>query len=147
MRYVQSPFQHYHNISKRFTEINLDIIDPLLSFEGFRYCLTITSRYSHRSKAILMLYIQVESLASSLLISWIPGFEKPLVLTTGQGTKFEAQLLEELSKSMAFKRNRNTSYCPQSNGCIERWYRTLKGSIMYHENKGWTRTLPLILLG
>ncbi|GFU11163.1 pol polyprotein [Nephila pilipes] len=30
-RHVQSPFQQYHNVSKRFTEINLDIIGPLPS--------------------------------------------------------------------------------------------------------------------
>ncbi|GFU54562.1 pol polyprotein [Nephila pilipes] len=45
-RHVQSPFQQYHNVSKRFTEINLDIIGPLPSSEGFRFCLTIIDRYS-----------------------------------------------------------------------------------------------------
>ncbi|GFT00020.1 uncharacterized protein NPIL_220951 [Nephila pilipes] len=40
-----------------------------------------------------------------------------------------------------------TSYHPQANGCIERWHRTLKASIMCHENESWTRSLRIILLG
>ncbi|GFY54966.1 transposon Tf2-12 polyprotein [Trichonephila inaurata madagascariensis] len=34
-RHVQSPFQQYHKVTTRFTEINLDIIGPLPSSEGF----------------------------------------------------------------------------------------------------------------
>ncbi|GFY51183.1 retrotransposable element Tf2 155 kDa protein type 3 [Trichonephila inaurata madagascariensis] len=45
-RHVQSPFQQYHNVTNRFKDINLDIIGPLPSSEGFRFCLTIIDRYS-----------------------------------------------------------------------------------------------------
>ncbi|GFS93834.1 putative gag-pol protein [Nephila pilipes] len=142
-RHVQSPFQQYHNVSKRFTEINLDIIGPLPSSEGFRYCLTIIDRYCRWPEAIPLPDIR----ADNLLKGWIARFGTPLVITTDQGTQFEAQLFQELSKLIGFKRNRTTSYHPQANGCIERWHRTLKASIMCHENESWTRSLPIILLG
>ncbi|GFS36314.1 putative gag-pol protein, partial [Nephila pilipes] len=146
-RHVQSPFQQYHNVSKRFTEINLDIIGPLPSSEGFRYCLTIIDRYSRWPEAIPLPDIRAETVADNLLKGWIARFGTPLVITTDQGTQFEAQLFQELSKLIGFKRNRTTSYHPQANGCIERWHRTLKASIMCHENESWTRSLPIILLG
>ncbi|GFT14847.1 putative gag-pol protein [Nephila pilipes] len=146
-RHVQSPFQQYHNVSKRFTEINLDIIGPLPSSEGFRYCLTIIDRYSRWPEAIPLPDIRAETVADNLLKGWITRFGTPLVITTDQGTQFEAQLFQELSKLIGFKRNRTTSYHPQANGCIERWHRTLKASIMCHENESWTRSLPIILLG
>ncbi|GFT30200.1 putative gag-pol protein [Nephila pilipes] len=146
-RHVQSPFQQYHNVSKCFTEINLDIIGPLPSSEGFRYCLTIIDRYSRWPEAIPLPDIRAETVADNLLKGWIARFGTPLVITTDQGTQFEAQLFQELSKLIGFKRNRTTSYHPQANGCIERWHRTLKASIMCHENESWTRSLPIILLG
>ncbi|GFU35203.1 putative gag-pol protein, partial [Nephila pilipes] len=146
-RHVQSPFQQYHKVSKRFTEINLDIIGPLPSSEGFRYCLTIIDRYSRWPEAIPLPDIRAETVADNLLKGWIARFGTPLVITTDQGTQFEAQLFQELSKLIGFKRNRTTSYHPQANGCIERWHRTLKASIMCHENESWTRSLPIILLG
>ncbi|GFY53803.1 uncharacterized protein K02A2.6 [Trichonephila inaurata madagascariensis] len=53
-RHVQSPFQQYHNVTNRFTKINLDIIGPLPSSEGFRFCLTIKDQYSRWMEAFPM---------------------------------------------------------------------------------------------
>ncbi|GFS65795.1 integrase catalytic domain-containing protein [Nephila pilipes] len=103
---TESPFQQYHNVSKCFTEINLDIIGP--SSEGFRYCLTIIDRYSRWPEAIPLPDIRAETVADNLLKGWIAGFGIPLVITTDQGTQFEAQLFQELSKLIGFKRNRTT---------------------------------------
>ncbi|GFS53039.1 gag-pol polyprotein [Trichonephila clavipes] len=91
--------------------------------------------------------IRAETLANYILKGWISRFGTPLVITIDRGTQFEAQLFQELSKLIGFKRNKTTTYHPQANGCIERCYRTLKASIMCHENESWTRILTIILLG
>ncbi|GFW03629.1 retrotransposable element Tf2 155 kDa protein type 1 [Trichonephila clavipes] len=108
---VQSSFQQYHSVTNRFTEINLDIIGPLPSSEGFRFCLTIIDRYSR----------------------WMEAFSMP---------DFRADNILK-----GFKRYKTTTYHPQTNCCIERWYRILKASIKCHENESWTISLPIILLG
>ncbi|GFS49348.1 retrovirus-related Pol polyprotein from transposon 297 [Trichonephila clavipes] len=146
-RHVESPFQQYHNVTNRFTEINLDIIGSLPSSEGFRFCLTIIDRYSRWMEVFPMPDIRAETVANNILKNWISRFGTPLVITTDQGTQFEAQLFQELSKLIEFKGNKTTTYHPQTNGYIELWHRSLKVSIMCHENESWTRSLPMILLG
>ncbi|GFX50397.1 putative gypsy-29-i nvi [Trichonephila clavipes] len=79
--------------------------------------------------------IRTETVADNILKGWISRFGTPLVITTDQGTQFEAQLVQELSKLFGFKCNKTTTYHPQANGCIERWHRTLKARIMCHENE------------
>ncbi|GFS49983.1 transposon Ty3-I Gag-Pol polyprotein [Nephila pilipes] len=107
-------------LDTNFAEINLDIIGPLPSSEGFRYFLTIIDRYSRWPEAIPLSDIRAETVADNLFKGYIARFGTPLVITTDQGTQFEAQLFQELSKLIGFKLNRTTSYHPQANGCIER---------------------------
>lgn len=62
-------------------------------------------------------------------------------------TQFESELFRELGKLIGFKRNRTTTYHPQSNGFLERWHRTLKTAIMCKNNLQWSKVLPIVLLG
>lgn len=146
-KHVHSPLQNYPTVSQRFEEINLDLIGPLPSSEGYRYCLTIIDRYTRWTEAIPLTDIRAETVSDALLKNWIARYGIPLVITTDQGAQFESQLFRELSKFLGVKRNRTTAYHPQANGCIERWHRTLKASIMCHGNPSWTKSIPIILLG
>jgi cleavage and polyadenylation specificity factor subunit 1 len=104
-------------------------------------------RYSHWPEAVPIPDIRAETVADALVKNWISSFGSPTIITTEQGAQFESHLFLELSKLMGFKRQRTVAYHPQSNGCIERWHRTLKAAIMCYENQSWTRSLRIILLG
>ncbi|GFY54967.1 putative gypsy-29-i nvi [Trichonephila inaurata madagascariensis] len=78
--------------------------------------------------------IRAKTVADNILKGLISRFGTPLVITTDQGTQLEALLFQKLSKLLGFKRNKIITY-RQANGCIERWHRTLKASIMCQENE------------
>ena len=53
-----------------------------------------------------------------------------------------------LCNQFSITRNRTTSYHPQSNGMVKRFYRQLKAAIMAHKTLNpWTTTLLAVLLG
>lgn len=131
-KHVQSPIGNYSLVSKRFSEIYLDIGGPLPPSEDKRFCVTILDRFSRWPEAVPVANIKAETVAEALL---------------NRGMQFESELFIQLSKLIGFKRNRTMAYNPTSNGMLERWHRGLKAAIMAIGNQQWTKSLPLILLG
>ena len=49
----------------------------------------------------------------------------PRVLTSDNGAEFCSELVEAVTKTMGIKKRTSVVYRPQSQGIVERWYRTL----------------------
>lgn len=135
--------------SGRFEHIHVDIIGPLPSSDGKRYCLTMADRYTRWPEAEPLDDISAKSVASALYRTWICRFGVPARITTDQGRQFESQLFTRLMQLLGSKRCRTSAYHPQANGCIERWHRTLKTALTAHliDSSSWTERLPTVLLG
>jgi len=67
------------------------------------------------------------------------------LITIDQGSQFEAQLFDALTKLVGSKCCRTTAYHPESNGIIERWHCSLKTALMCHDETQWTDTLSVLL--
>ncbi|CAK9821239.1 Gag-Pol polyprotein [Anthophora retusa] len=98
-------------------------------------------------EAIPITECTADKVATALYSNWIARFGAPATITTDQGTQFESQLFQALTKLIGCHKTRTTAYHPQSNGMIERWHRLLKTAIMCHETKNWVKILPTVLLG
>lgn len=110
----------------RFHHIHVDIIGPLPVSNGFNYCLTIVDRFSRWPEAFPMRDISAETVAKVLYSGWICRYGSPKIITTDQGSQFEAQLFKALLQFSGTQKMRTTAYHPASNGLVERWHRSLK---------------------
>lgn len=146
-RHTQSPLGTFSPVTERFSALHIDIVGPLPTSDGFRYCLTLIDRYTRWPEAIPIADIRAETVAKSIVKEWVSRFGCPTSIVTDQGTQFESELFRELSRILGFKRKRTTAYNPKANGMLERWHRTLKAAIMCRANCQWSSELPIILLG
>lgn len=145
-RHTKPPVASYIPPDTRFEHINIDLIGPLPSLQGFNYCLTIIDRFTRWPEAVPIPDITAETVAKALMANWVSRFGTPKVITSDQGRQFESSLMRELCRLLGTKHIRTTPYHPQSNGIIERWHRTFKAAILACGKEFWVDKLPLILL-
>ncbi|CAK9813145.1 Transposon Ty3-I Gag-Pol polyprotein [Anthophora plagiata] len=131
----------------RFEHIHIDLVGPLPIINNYKYCLTIIDRFSRWPEAVPLIDCSADKVATAVYTNWITRFGAPATITTDQGTQFESQIFQALSKLIGCNKIRTTAYHPQSNGMIERWHRSLKSAIMCHQTKNWVDILPTVLLG
>lgn len=134
--------------SGRFEHVHVDIIGPLPPSNGKRYCLTIIDRFTRWPEACPLENITSATAAEAIVSTWVARYGTPARITTDQGRQFESELFSNLTRVLGIQRCRTTAYHPQSNGCVERWHRSLKASLMATlNNEAWTTMLPTVLLG
>ena len=146
-RHVKTPFNSFDPTDQRFEHIHVDIVGPLPTCQGYRYCLTMSDRFTRWPEVAPMEDMTADTVVKTLYSSWIARFGCPRRITTDQGRQFEAAITTSLMNLLGIKRCRTTPYRPQSNGLIERWHRTMKAAIMCQENENWVDSLPTVLLG
>lgn len=131
----------------RFKFVSIDLVGPLPSSRGYRYCLTCIDRMTRWAEAIPIADITAETVANAFLHGWVSRFGVPDKITTDQGRQFESSLFQEFAKVIGSKVIHTTSYHPQANGQIERWHRVMKNAIKCHTDTKWVDALPLVLIG
>lgn len=146
-RHTTSALNNYTPVDKRFQHVNMDLIGPLPTSGGNRYCLTCIDRFSRWPVAIPIPDISAHTVATAFVKGWVSMYGVPEKITTDLGRQFESKVFAELMKTLGIQHLRTTAYHPQANGMIERWHRTLKNAIKCYSSKDWCFVLPLVLLG
>uniref|UniRef100_A0ABD2WX40 Integrase catalytic domain-containing protein n=1 Tax=Trichogramma kaykai TaxID=54128 RepID=A0ABD2WX40_9HYME len=132
---------------ERFQHVHLDLV-TLVPSEGFSHALTMIDRYARWPEAVPIADMQAATVARAFIDTWVARYGVPETITTDQGAQFEHELFRSLCKLLGINKTRTTGYHPQSNGILERWHRDFKSALMcFESNEGWTRILPLVMLG
>ena len=146
-RHVKSSLGDFATPSTRFSHVHADIIGPLPPVNSYRYCLTITDRFTRWSEVCPLQTITAESVTMGLLSCWISRFGCPEKLTVDRGSQFTSHTFKDVAKQFGIELRHTMAWHPQANGMIERFHRQLKAAIMAHSNENWIEALPLVLLG
>ena len=147
-RHTKAPLQTFDVPHRRFDHINIDLVGPLPSSQGYTHLLTIIDRFSRWPEAIPLKGTDTETCARALVFHWISRFGLPLDITSDRGSQFTSKLWTAITKLLGSKLHHTTAYHPQANGLVERFHRHLKSAIRARlTTPNWLDELPWVLLG
>lgn len=118
------------------------------SSRGNEYIVTITDLFSKWSEAYPVKVHTAPVLARLLVNNFFSRFGTPKRILTDQGPEFESQLFHELCASFGIDKVRCSPYKPSTNGCVERFHRTLNsmlGKVISQNQRDWDEKLQHVM--
>ena len=144
----QTPLRPF-NAGEPFETIAIDITGKHpKSSKGNEYIVTVTDLFSKWSEAYPVRNHTAEIVAKVLMEQLFPRFGMPKRILTDQGAEFESILFKELCCRMEIDKVRTSPYKPTTNGCVERFHRTLNsmlGKVVQENQRDWDVRLPLVM--
>ena len=111
-----------------------------------RYLVTFADRMTKWVEAQPVPSITAVVKSDAFRNSWFSRSGVPSYITTDRGSQFERELFECLAKTIDSYQLRTTAYQSQSNGQMERFYRTHEEALK-SARSDWLRALPIVLFG
>ena len=113
----KAPLRPLPVLDVQFSKLAFDLVGPLPRSKS-------VSKYPG---AVLLKRVDVESVAEGLCeVFSRTGI--PAQILTDQGSVFTSKLMKKLCTVLEIKNIKTCPYHPESNGCLERWHATLKGT-------------------
>jgi transposase InsO family protein len=146
-RHVGLTPQHVLVPTRRFAHINIDIVGPLPTCQGYSHLLTVVDRSTRWPEVFPVSDTTAATCANTLISGWIARFGVPDQITSDRGPQFTSAVWQEACKFLGIKHILTTAYHPQGNGLVERMHRRLKEALRACGGATWLHELPWVLLG
>ena len=164
-RYVKSclPCQQYNVSRFKKTGLLCPIETPDGSFQllGIDYCgpfkrtprdnqyvLCITDYFTRWITAVVLPDCTAQTTAQTIFNKYICRYGVPISILTDQGTHFNNQLMDSISRLIGYNHILSTVYHPQSNGMVERFNATFVpqlAKLQDRENNNWDEYLQSVV--
>lgn len=153
-RKVKAPIKHNPEhvcTGYPFEKIAVDIAGPLQPSRcGDRYILAIIDYFSKFPMLIPLRNIDSKTVAEAIFTNWICLFGVPDVIHSDRGSCFESELFYEMCRLAGISKSKTAPYYPQSDGLVERLFRTVKDMIHITATcfqRDWREVIPIVELG
>ena len=114
-----------------------------------RYILVVSDYFSKWTEAFPMPNMEAKTVARIIVNEVICRFGVPNAIHSDQGRQYESQLFSEVCLLLQIQKTRTTPYHPQSDGMVERFYKTLVtmlSSYVADNHRDWDEHIPYVLM-
>jgi RNase H-like domain found in reverse transcriptase/Reverse transcriptase (RNA-dependent DNA polymerase)/Integrase zinc binding domain/Integrase core domain/Chromo (CHRromatin Organisation MOdifier) domain/Retroviral aspartyl protease len=116
--------------------VAMDILGPLpKTRHGNRFLLVIADRYSKLTRTVPLRTTTALVVAQAFCDHWVFVYGPPVSLLTDNGPQFTAKFFQAVCAELGIKKLFTTAYHPQTNGQVERYNRTLIGTLRGYVSK------------
>ena len=134
------------NSSKKFDQINIDLVGPLPVCDGMKYILTIVDRYSSWVEMLPLPDKQSETVAKAFYLHWIAKYGVPEICYSDNGQEFRGEKFTGMLRNLGCEHKFSLAYSPHQNGAIEVKHRSLKAALRAGNKDDWITSLSSWLL-
>jgi Reverse transcriptase (RNA-dependent DNA polymerase)/RNase H-like domain found in reverse transcriptase/Integrase zinc binding domain/Integrase core domain len=114
-RHAQPPPAAIPVPAQRFTHVNIDIVGPLPSSNGYSHLLTVVDRCSRWPEALPLAATTAAACAAAFFHGWVSRFGLPASLTSDRGPQFTSSVWAALCKMLGISHTLTPAYHPQAN--------------------------------
>ena len=144
----QTPLQPF-GAGEPFEIIAVDVTGKHpTSARGNQYIITVTDLFSKWSEAYPVRNHTAPVVAKVLVDQFFSRYGTPKRILSDLGVEFQSHLFQELCKRLEIEQVRTTPYKPSTNGCVERFHRTLNsmiGKVTQENQRDWDDRLASVM--
>ena len=145
----QLPLRPFHS-GEPFEVVSIDITGPHpRSKQGNEYIVTIVDLMSKWAEAVAVRNHTAPVVARIIMENIVAKFGTPLRIVSDQGSEFQSGLFTELCKRLQIDKVRTSPYQPSTNGCVERFHRTLNSmlaKVINQNQRDWDEHLSAVMM-
>ena len=138
-----------YNVGAQMEPVAIDILGPLpKTHQGNKYCLVLTDCFTKWTEAFAIPDQEALTIPKTLVNKYVCRFGTPLQIHSDQGTHFGSRVFQQMCDLLCIDKT-GTSFHPQSNGCVERFNRTLTNTLSMYcatDQHHWDENLPQVIL-
>ena len=142
------PLQPIPVVGDPFDKIVMDIVGPLPRTKlGNEYLLTLMCTVTRYADAVPVSSCKSRKLLPKLMDTF-SKFGVPKTVQTDRGSNFMGNLFQQALRKMGINHVASSAYHPQSQGCLERFHRTLKSILTkfcLNNQKDWDEGIQVAL--